>query len=604
MAKHALTAKSQKLVAAFAASGLFATGLAVPIAQVSFADVPCEFNFTDEPENGKRLAIQAALNVCDTISIDGTGDGNSVELSSAEEFVIPNSQNVAREVSISSSTGFTIVRGSGTYTSLLRVDAASASVLPISSLTVEGLTFMNGTNSYVASQNAGLGGAIQVTDADTTLFIINSTFSANEAGYGGAVFSQGDVIVDSSTFYGNQATHPEIGIGGAIWSVKKLYSLNSTYVGNSADPSAVGGGAIYSGKLFGTTDTTSAVFLVHNTFSGNTVPNAQLGGTAVLGRNIRHFGNLFAGPGQPSDFLFSYADPATIEDSATTFVSGSAAILGLEETLDQNDATAGRTQTLALQAGSSAIDAVAIGNAEFHDTITDEMNFAFGRTVMPVTVDQRGFTRLGAADAGAFEFGAQQTDDDQPTSSTPLTPVVIEVNPRSIKVKNEIVTLFGVGLSVFSQVFVDGKPVEVLSVSGDRITFRAPAAQPGTYDITLSGSSQNLVVPKGLTYAKAIKAGARTVVPGFGANSIKLTNPMKKEIRAFLRANSSLNNVVCKGFTSAPATPQDRMLARERGKVTCAFIKKLRPEANVTLRSGSHTDKPGLQIRRVQITLR
>jgi hypothetical protein len=79
---------------------------------------------------------------------------------------------------------------------------------------------------------------------------------------------------------------------------------------------------------------------------------------------------------------------------------------------------------------------------------------------------------------------------------------------------------------------------------------------------------------------------------------------MKKEIRAFLKANPNLNNVVCRGYTSAPATAQDRMLARERGKVTCAFIKKLRPEANVTLRSGSHTDKPGLKIRRVQITLR
>jgi hypothetical protein len=106
------------------------------------------------------------------------------------------------------------------------------------------------------------------------------------------------------------------------------------------------------------------------------------------------------------------------------------------------------------------------------------------------------------------------------------------------------------------------------------------------------------------TTAPTKKEAVRKVVPGFAANSTRLTKEMRKEIRAFLRANPGLNQVVCRGFTSAPATPQDRALARDRGKVTCDLIKKLRPEANVTLRSGSHTNKPGVQIRRVQITLR
>jgi hypothetical protein len=97
---------------------------------------------------------------------------------------------------------------------------------------------------------------------------------------------------------------------------------------------------------------------------------------------------------------------------------------------------------------------------------------------------------------------------------------------------------------------------------------------------------------------------ARTVVPGFAANSTTLTKAMRQEVRSFLRANPNLHRVVCRGFTSAPATAQDKALARQRGKVTCDLIKKLRPQASVTIRSGSHTDKPGVQIRRVKITLR
>lgn len=110
-----------------------------------------------------------------------------------------------------------------------------------------------------------------------------------------------------------------------------------------------------------------------------------------------------------------------------------------------------------------------------------------------------------------------------------------------------------------------------------------------------SGSSSVTIQPEKLV---------RTEVPGFAANSATLTKQMKQQVRDFLRVNPGLNSVVCKGFTSAPATPQDRALARERGKVTCDLIKKLRPEVNVTIRSGSHSFKPGLQTRRVQLTLR
>jgi hypothetical protein len=188
----------------------------------------------------------------------------------------------------------------------------------------------------------------------------------------------------------------------------------------------------------------------------------------------------------------------------------------------------------------------------------------------------------------------------RPSSSS----AVLEVLPKKVTVANEIVTVFGAGLDAFTGATVNAQPVRILQISPNRITFRAPAGLTGTHDITLTGSGSSLLVPNGLVYGSTIREGARTVIPGFAANSTRLTKEMRKEIRTFLRANPGLNQVVCRGFTSAPATPQDRALARDRGKVTCDLIKKLRPEANVTLRSGSHTNKPGVQIRRVQITLR
>jgi hypothetical protein len=186
----------------------------------------------------------------------------------------------------------------------------------------------------------------------------------------------------------------------------------------------------------------------------------------------------------------------------------------------------------------------------------------------------------------------------------PFVPTVLEVIPQTITVTNEIVTLFGAGLSAFSEVLVDGKPVELIDVSGNRISFHSPSGLDGTHDITLSGAGQNLVVPEGLRFEVAVKEPARTVIPGFAANSTVLTGAMKKEIRQLLRANPDLNQVFCKGFSSAPATAQDPAFALGRGQVACDFVVKLRPEVQATLRPGAHTNQPGSDIRRVRITLR
>ena len=97
---------------------------------------------------------------------------------------------------------------------------------------------------------------------------------------------------------------------------------------------------------------------------------------------------------------------------------------------------------------------------------------------------------------------------------------------------------------------------------------------------------------------------ARKIIPDFAANSISLTKAMKKKIRKFVRAKPDAETAICKGFTSLPVTSQDSALSRGRGKITFDYIKALNPDLKVVVRPGGHTDKPGLSIRRVRVTLK
>jgi hypothetical protein len=137
------------------------------------------------------------------------------------------------------------------------------------------------------------------------------------------------------------------------------------------------------------------------------------------------------------------------------------------------------------------------------------------------------------------------------------------------------------------------------------------AERVGNYDI---GAFEGVLVPTvnnntgggggfAVPPVAVVAAKPQTVVPGFGANSTRLTAVMKKKIRAFVRANPDITSVTCKAFTSEPATLQDSRLARERAKVTCAFIKKLNPEVEVKVLKGGHTFEQGSKARRVRIVM-
>ncbi|MDB5349626.1 MAG: cya 2 [Planctomycetota bacterium] len=252
---------------------------------------------------------------------------------------------------------------------------------------VSGLTFA-GANLHDAHDNER-GGAILVQSGGS-LSVAQCVFTHNTADDGGAIFSTGNLTLDSDTFADNMAAGA-LGSGGAIMtaspqSVSTLSVRNSTFSGNSAVDQ---GGAIWSGGTL-TVDSSTIV-----------------GNSANYGGGIRNQGNLpslentivalntssnasFPAPdlaGQFNDLggnLIGNASGATGFTTSTLVGNSSFPIDPRVGPLTDNG---GPTPTIALIYGSPAIGAAT--------------------TTAPGS-DQRGLTRPTAS--GSIDIGAFQHD--------------------------------------------------------------------------------------------------------------------------------------------------------------------------------------------------
>lgn len=342
-----------------------------------------------------------------------------------------------------SSSGDTILVPAGTYTLTLgqlsvthdlTINGAGAPSVTVSgnnssrvfeieagaTVTLSGVT-VTGGNGTGGSSGSGVGGGIRVfgvlnltdsvvtgntaavsgggIDANGTLNVERSTISNNTTtgpgfAIGGGIdcFCTG-VTIDASTISGNTASGGSGNNGGGILyaSGSDLVLTNTTVSGNSA--SAAGGG-IYSDSGIDTTNVTiasnsspdAANLYVNDTSSGgfqNTlIANPQGGGT-----NCDTSGVFPASNGnnlEDDSTANSQSVTPSCEFSASSDQSGVGAKLGA---LASNG---GPTQTMALLAGSPAIDK--------------------GASVSAITTDQRGGPRPqppgGAYDIGAYEVGA------------------------------------------------------------------------------------------------------------------------------------------------------------------------------------------------------
>jgi len=233
------------------------------------------------------------------------------------------------------------------------------------------LVLSNSTISDSVATSRGGGIFVVINGAAS---ITNSTVSKNRAVEGGGVFGLGFVTITNSTFSGNMASED----GGGIHSSGSLSVTNSTFVGNSA---------IYGGGIFSKGTTT----VTNSTLAGN---RAQFGG------GIRRWAGTLT---LNSSIVALNTSPSPPENPATLNVdgiiaSGSHNLIGgdpgLELDADGKPKLAdngGPTKTIALLAGSPAIDTIPVGTNGCGSTITQ---------------DQRGVSRPQGSrcDIGAYEL--------------------------------------------------------------------------------------------------------------------------------------------------------------------------------------------------------
>jgi hypothetical protein len=596
MANHATLTKknSKRIAAAVTASGLVGTGLAVPFAQVALGATAtevigntCTITSDGESSTVLRSAIDDAIadtncsiiviNSDNSAPLDLEVDGDSIYVGPA---VGLESQDPRTSMTIRSTTGLNLAPAGGFSESLMRLEDktswtySSLNSFPCSDLissvcysstysngdnkfqkvTIEGLTFRE-------SEDSAIDGMAFATDGEEKpeLHINNSRFVSNSTpidGFsnGGAIETYAELFVSNSIFIDNYT----FGAGGAIWSQGNVWidqslfmqnyaddnggavkSEDSTYASNSTFLDSVAGYQNSSGQG-GAIQSNGRIELALNTFDNNTDSETEYSSSSAYSPN----GDIRIWgnifANHPDD-LDGSVFSSRVYDFGYNIFTGAPG-----DFLDESSSIETRP------------------NLSFDDLDNNEIN-ALIALKTPVTF--------------APVLGI--------TSSSVAAGFVKQVFPTEGKTfeGDQFVTSF-------AGFFNDKISVDQLGTS------RGSSVDAGAHQVSVRRSSGGTapvvvapVVPK------------ETMVPGFAANSTKLTKSMKKEIRQFLKANPNLKNVVCKGYTSSPSTPQDRTLARKRGKATCDYILTLRPDAQVTIRSGSHTNKPGSQIRRVEIKL-
>lgn len=269
--------------------------------------------------------------------------------------------------------------------------------------TITASTF-DGNEALRLNNLGGRGGAIYLKECTLpggNLGITDSTFNNNNAFDGGAIFAGSNCITKGNnlTFKGNEALNE----GGAIFTHGGEVKF-STFLDNLAATPSLGndtpGNSIYYGTFNSQqTNCSPELDLGANIFANSSAhPEIGIGGVLCTQKVTDIGSNIFSTQSEPdliSAGSLSFAN-ASIFGKTVTEIFGSPT-----PPLADNG---GSTKTIALTSGSPAIDFAA----------------SSGITPSAVAKDQRGYDRIGASDAGAYEFGAVAAVVTPPTqNSTP-----------------------------------------------------------------------------------------------------------------------------------------------------------------------------------------
>ena len=309
-----------------------------------------------------------------------------------------------------------------------------------------------------SNARGGGGGAIA---ASGSLRVVNSSFFNNSSGEsltlgsgdGGAIRADGSAVIERSSFSGNtvgafrgSGTFGRRGNGGAIDGAGPVTIVNSTFTANRT------GGAVHA---------RGALTIINSTLVNNELEISTTGMLPTLINTIISS----ASQGLCAGFSGS-ANGSSNLATDTSCGSGSLLVGGAPVTVEALNleilaSNGGPTQTIALKAGSVAIDA-----GSDADCAADPVN----------GVDQRGVARPQEArcDVGAFEAALNNVSITK--TASPETVTVGEAVRFTLTVRN-----------------LDSRPVSGVALSDPMPSaFRIDAITPGTALCT-TGTSSNVV---------------------------------------------------------------------------------------------------------------
>lgn len=291
------------------------------------------------------------------------------------------------------------------------------------------------TNSTVSGNSASVGFGINGVGGILSLgslTLTRSTVSGNSAtsgvssstavgGLGVCCGFGSSVTLTSSTVSGNSGSALSDAFGGILSSGSVVTVANSTVSGNSA--SATGGTRAFASAVGGISNSGGSLTLTYSTLSGNNVSEPNGGFLPPVGGVSNFFSgtltaqsNLIAGQsGGPNCYGFAGSSDGgyNLDDgSSCGFSTANSSLSNTNPLLDPAGLqdNGGPTQTIALEPGSPAIDAIP-------PTVND--------CKTTITTDQRGVSRPQGAgcDIGAFEFVPPGADLSITKSGSP-SPVV------------------------------------------------------------------------------------------------------------------------------------------------------------------------------------
>jgi predicted outer membrane repeat protein len=426
--------------------------------------------------NGKTILLGTELDVTDALIITGPGASNLTI--SGGGLVRLFDVAITGVGGVFTVSGLTLTGGKATIGAVIN---ATDDVITITGCVVTNSQGTSGNDSAPVLVN-GTGGSLTVDDC---------WFDGNSAPGGGAVGVAGGaaLTVTDSLFTNNTTTIGNTGGAVRANSTGATAIRNSTFIGNKA---GFNGGGIGFGSAF------TGNGLVQNcTLTGNIADsdNSNSGDGGGVGINTAStgqvtiesciiFGNLRGELAQTPSDIFG-ADPITANFSligttvgATSFTpdATTTALLGQDPLLDTLANNGGPTQTVALKAGSPAINP--------------------GSNPAALAFDQRGsgFARVvgGQADIGAFEVQA---------AGAPAKISAVEIN-GGVAQRSRVTSL---KVTFDQAVTLPGNPADAF-----QLTRQAPAGSV-TLAASVSGNSVTLTFTGGTVDADSLADGRYTL---------------------------------------------------------------------------------------------